>query len=146
MNRRLPLHLLAATLLVAGIVLTGYAQKTTPLTIHMSNFKSSEGVAMVNLFREKDDIPQKPFKSVKAMIANGNAEVLIYDLLPGSYAAIAYHDENSNGILDHKLGFPNEPMGFSNKWELGLFSGMPTFRKLKFEYGKSETVIEIIID
>ena len=50
------------------------------------------------------------------------------------YAAIVVHDKNSNGIIDHRFGMPNEPLGFSNNWKLSLFSGMPTFQKLKFSF------------
>jgi uncharacterized protein (DUF2141 family) len=64
----------------------------------------------------------------------------------GEYAAIAYHDKNSNSTLDHKMGFPNEPMGFSNNWNFSLFSGMPTFKKLKFNFESDNAVIEIPVD
>jgi uncharacterized protein (DUF2141 family) len=145
MNKKISIILPIVTLLSCGHARFSFAQETGHLTIHISNFQSSEGLAVVNIFREQDEIPQKPFMSLKAPVENGKAEILVSGLPNGNYAAIAYHDENSNGILDHKLGFPNEPMGFSNAWDLGLFSGMPTFRKLKFEH-KSATTIKIIVD
>ena len=101
---------------------------------------------MVNLFREQDEIPKNPFRTEKGKIENGISKIEFFDLPPGSYAAIVFHDENLNGILDHKFGFPNEPMGFSNKWKLTLFSGMPTFRKLKFQLDGIQKVIEIEIN
>jgi uncharacterized protein (DUF2141 family) len=71
---------------------------------------------------------------------------MIFENLPnGSYAAIVYHDENDNGTLDHKFAFPSEPMGFTNNWNLSLFSGMPTFKKLRFEHS-GQTRIDVKIN
>ena len=62
-------------------------------------------------------------------------------------AAILYHDQNSNGTLDHNFfRIPNEPMGFSNEWKLTLFSGMPNFSKLKFEYSEHKQDYKIDIE
>jgi len=107
------------------------------LTIVAGNFKSTSGKAVVNLFRQQDDIPKKPFRTGSAKIVNGRATIGFENLPVGYYAAILFHDENSNDIVDHRFGFPNEPMGFSNNWRLSLFSGMPTFEKLKFEFRES---------
>ena len=107
------------------------------LAIVAGNFESNSGKAVVNLFRQQDDIPKKPFRTGTAEIVNGRATIWFENLPVGDYAAILFHDENSNGIVDHRFGFPNEPMGFSNNWRLSLFSGMPTFEKLKFEFRES---------
>lgn len=116
------------------------------LTVKTTNFETTQGVAVINLFREQDDLPKKPFKTLTTRIQNGIA-IFTFDALPsGDYAAIVYHDENANGTIDHKMGFPNEPMGFSNNWNLSLFSGMPTFRKLKFEHQGPATTIEIKVE
>ena len=107
------------------------------LTIAAGNFKSNSGKAVVNLFRRQDDIPKKPFRTGTAKIVNGQATIGFENLPVGFYAAILFHDENSNDIVDHRFGFPSEPMGFSNHWRLSLFSGMPTFEKLKFDFHES---------
>ncbi|MBY0434606.1 MAG: DUF2141 domain-containing protein [Cyclobacteriaceae bacterium] len=108
--------------------------QTGTLNIEATNFKSDTGVAIVHLFREHDDLPRKPFMKATAKITNGKATIAFPNILFGDYAAILFQDENSNGILDHKFGLPNEPMGFSNQWKLSLFSGMPSFKKLKFRF------------
>jgi uncharacterized protein (DUF2141 family) len=122
------------------------AQEPGTLTINANNFESSTGKAVANLFRQQDDVPKHPFKTINTMIIDGKATLTFKDLPYGSYAVLVYHDENENGTLDHKFGFPNEAMGFSNNWELSLFSGMPTFRKLKFAHTRPETIIEILVD
>jgi len=122
-----------------------HAQSSGTLTIDAANFKSDKGVAVVHLFREQDDVPKKPFRNASQVIVNGRARIVFLDLPHGDYAAILFQDENSNGILDHRFGFPNEPMGFSNDWKLSLFSGMPTFYKLRFEFSKSKSTCQIAI-
>ena len=146
MNKISSLKYIAGLAFLVSICVKVNAQDRPKLVIQISNFKTSEGVAVVNLFRELDDIPKKPFMTLKGTIINGRSEIIFEDMAHGSYAAIAYHDENSNRTLDHKLGFPNEPIGFSNNWELGLFTGMPTFKKLKFAHQSQVTTIEIKVD
>jgi uncharacterized protein (DUF2141 family) len=133
-------------LIVLALSLPCFAQEAGVLTITATNFEGQDGTAVVNLFREQDDLPKKPFMTVKAIIASGVSELIIEGLPTGSYAAIVYHDENNNGTLDHKFGFPAEPMGFSNDWNLSLFSGMPSFKKLRFEHSGPHTAINIKVD
>jgi uncharacterized protein (DUF2141 family) len=127
-------------------VINSFAQRTETLTVIVTNFQNAKGHAVVHLFREQDDIPDKPFITIKASIKAGVGKTIFENLPIGSYAAIAYHDENDNGTLDHKLAFPSEPMGFSNGWKLRLFSGMPSFKKLRFEHGRSQTELAIKVD
>jgi len=121
------------------------AQSLGTLTIDAANFKSDKGVAVVRLFREEDDVPKKPFLKASHKIVNGKSRIVFQNLAYGEYAAILFQDENSNGILDHRFGFPNEPMGFSNDWKLSLFSGMPTFQKLRFEFSENKSTYFIAI-
>lgn len=127
--------------------LTAKAQGSSgTLIIEASNFESQEGIAIVSVFRENDDIPKNPYLQGKEVIANGKATIIFKDVPFGEYAAILFHDENANGILDHKFGFPNEPMGFSNDWDLSLFSSMPTFKKLKFQFNANDMRCEIVLN
>jgi uncharacterized protein (DUF2141 family) len=111
MNKRTYILILLSALFIRVSCVAQYAEM---LTITATNFKSQDGSAVVNLFREQDDLPKKPFKTVRASIASGLAKLIIEDLPIGSYAAIVYHEENDSETLDRKLGFPNEPIGFSN--------------------------------
>jgi uncharacterized protein (DUF2141 family) len=138
--------LILITTSILALVMNCLAQEAGTLRITATNFESENGQAVANLFREQDDLPKKPFRSVKTSIKDGLGELVFQGLPNGSYAVIVYHDKNDNGTLDHKLGLPNEPMGFSNNWNLSLFSGMPTFKKLRFEHKTSQTLIAIKID
>lgn len=138
--------IILTTLSILVLALNCLAQEVGTLTIIATNLESENGQAVANLFREQDDLPKKPFKTTKASIKEGVEELVFEGLPNGSYAVIVYHDKNDNGTLDHKLGFPNEPMGFSNNWNLSLFSGMPTFKKLRFEHKTSQTLIAIKVE
>lgn len=108
------------------------------LTVTIDHFSSNKGKAIVNLFKKGDDVTKEPFKQLSGKIANGVAEVVFKDLPYGDYAILMWHDQNSNGDLDHSWGIPAEPMGYSRGWSFSLFSGMPTFDKLKFEFSNQK--------
>jgi uncharacterized protein (DUF2141 family) len=134
---------ISLTIIIVSLSIFCQVTNCGNLIFQADNFKSNKGKAMVNLFRKGDDVFKKPFLQAKALIENGKSQVIIKDLPYGEYAAILWHDENSNGILDHSWGLPAEPMGFSNNWKLSIFSGMPTFDKLRFEFTKQKPICEI---
>jgi uncharacterized protein (DUF2141 family) len=130
---------------VASAVALAQTQNST-LTIAATNFSNTNGMAIVHLFRKNDNVPAKPFMKSTATITDGMASIIFKNIPYGEYAAILFQDENNNGILDHRWGFPHEPMGFSNAWSLSLFSGMPNFEKLKFRFTEVEPVCNIKIN
>lgn len=135
------------TVLLWGVLSMAFVSKTKPLQqtliIEADQFDNNTGVAVAYLFRKQDDIPEKPFIKIQSHILNNKANLAFEDIPYGEYAVIVFHDENSNGVLDHKMGFPSEGKGFSNEWKFSLFSGMPTFDKLKFEFTKTQTLHRI---
>ena len=101
----------------------------------------------MNFFREGDDLFGKPHLRIQAKIHNGEATFVFPQLEYGNYAVILFHDENGNGDLDHNiLRLPAEPMGFSNGFDLSLFSGLPSFEKLQFEFGKKSQPVVIAVE
>jgi len=121
-------------------------QTRSDLTFNLSGFANNSGQVLVQLFRKTDKVPTKPFKVIISKIANRNARVVIPDLEYGDYAAIIVHDLNGNGYIDHSWGIPGEPLGYTNHWKLTLFSGMPTFNKLKFTFTGSQNNYNIIMN
>ena len=70
--------------------------------------------------------------------------VVFSNLVPGRYAAIAFHDENGNGKLDKSfLGVPTEPYGFSNNAQ--GFLSPPTFDDAAMVLGDSDKAIRIVL-
>ncbi len=114
------------------------------LTVRLSPFSHSTGFAVVKLFRKQDDVMGKSFRRGQGKILAG-ASTLVFENIPyGEYALIAFHDQNANGDLDHNFfNFPDEPIGFSGRYSLGLFSGMPSFAKLRFVFNAAHEVYEI---
>jgi uncharacterized protein (DUF2141 family) len=127
------------TLFIVNMFITNvFSQIETTLTVNVTGFESNVGQALLQIFRESDDMPIVPFMTVKVNIANNEATFSVKNLTYGDYAVIVVHDQNSNGEIDHSWGIPCEPLGFSNDWKLSLLSGMPTFEKLKFTYSRSK--------
>lgn len=146
-----------ATFPAALIFLTPAAiwanDNTTPaptqntLTVRLSGFEHNRGMAVVSLYRKGDKLRGgSSFRRLKAQIVNGTATITFLDLAYKPYAIMAFHDENANDDLGHNfLGIPKEPMGFSNGFRPGIFSGMPTFKKLRFIFDARNTVVVITI-
>ncbi|NVO02045.1 MAG: DUF2141 domain-containing protein [Bacteroidetes bacterium] len=122
------------------------AKTSGNLTFSVTGCENNDGQIMVQLYRKNDEMPSSPFKKVKATIKNNKATVLIEGIPYGDYAAIIVHDENSNGMIDHSFGIPSEHLGFTNNWELTLFSGMPSFDKLRFAFSLTKTNFSINMD
>lgn len=123
----------------------GFSQTENPtgtLAFHIAGFENNTGQTIVLLYRKADKVPKSPYLQIKAEILNKESVVAVKDLPFGEYAAIVVHDQNKNGTIDHKWGFPAETLGYTNNWKLSLFSGMPTFEKLRFLFSRpDETVV-----
>lgn len=75
------------------------------------------------------------------------AKLAFPDLPHGTYALFLFHDENDNGTVDHNLlGIPTEPLGFSGGFKVSLFSGVPDFDDLKFEFTAKSRPLAIVVE
>ena len=134
-------------LLVAALGAFAQNKEThVPLAFKVTGFADDSGQLLVYLFRKEDRLPSDPFKILEIKIENKQASVEIDNLPFGNYACIFIHDKNANNHIDHRFGIPNEPLGYTNYWKLSLFSGMPTFEKLKFTYSASKNNYPIDMD
>lgn len=127
---------------------THAADASGELFIRASGFSHVRGHAVANLFREGDEVLnlKNAYRHAQVEIRDGKADINFTDLAYGTYAVSVYHDENDNGTLDHNvLHFPAEPLGFSNHFQLGFTSGMPTFEKMKFQFSPDVGVVEITV-
>lgn len=139
-----------ATLLLLLLGLANIAQAaqgTGNLTVLISGFRHDGGLAVVKLFRKQDDVMGKSFQRIRVSISTGRSTAVFTNLPYGEYALMAFHDENVNGELDHNfLRFPKEHMGFSGGFSLGLFSGFPSFLKLRFVFAETSEKYHIKIN
>ena len=133
---------------LAGILALGAARDADQdtLTIHATGFANARGHAIAKLYQPGDDVLGPGRWQSTATIVNGQARFVFSGLPRGRYAAVAFHDENDSGSIDHNaLGVPSEAIGFSNGFALGLLSGLPRFDKLRFEYAGEKQRIEIVV-
>lgn len=116
------------------------------IVVHANGFSHDHGQAIASLFREGQDVFQKPYLRTVAKIDQGKATLVFPHLEYGNYALMVFHDENGNDDLDHNvLRFPAEPLGYSNGFKLTLFSGMPNFEKLHFSFGAGAKPVDITV-
>jgi uncharacterized protein (DUF2141 family) len=134
---------LALLVLLTKLVLGG-STETTVLEVAASGFHDARGHAIARLYRPGDDVVGTPWKSLTAEIHHGKASFSFEALAPGRYAVVVLHDLNDNGVIDHTfLRLPAEPLGFSNGFTLGVFSGKPTFEKLGFAIAGERATIAV---
>lgn len=142
-------HHLTAALTVTFCLLTAPTLADTPqgnLVIHASGFADSSGQAVANLFLKDENVLEKPHIRISAAIQDGMATMSFPNVAYGSYAVTVYHDKNGNNEIDHNLlHMPSEPLGFSNGFKLGLFSGLPSYEKLHFEFSADTKPLDIVV-
>jgi len=125
-----------------------FAGQTTPstadLTIHITGFETSAGIAKMALINSKENYTEEtPFKGYDFKITNN--EVIETIPLPyGEYAIKVFHDENKNNELDTMVfGIPAERYGFSNDAR-GMF-GPPEYDAAVFKLDAPKKEISITI-
>jgi uncharacterized protein (DUF2141 family) len=73
-----------------------------------------------------------------------NPKIKLNQVKEGTYAFVAFIDENNNGVMDkNRLGIPKEPIGFSVS-KMGLF-GPPSFKKASYQIPGTKSV-ELVIE
>ncbi len=114
------------------------------LTIHVDEIRNDHGRVYVTLFNsastwldgklstQDDSVPAHP----------GQVSVTFHDVAPGRYAAVVFHDENGNTVMDYDLiGLPTEGFAFSN--QARPFLSAPSFDRCAFEMGGQNAQISI---
>jgi uncharacterized protein (DUF2141 family) len=113
------------------------------LTLRASGFAHAGGGAVAKLFIAGDNVLGAGRWQQSAPIERGATVFRFGGLAAGTYAAVVFHDENGNGVIDHGLLGPSEPLGFSGGFEIGLFSGRPDFERLKFDFNPPAQTLDV---
>ncbi len=125
------IHYLA--LLLTGTLLQ--AQNTVEVT--MTHFDSDTGKAHAALFNDESKFLKEGIAYQEAVINGKVAVVRFTDVPDGTYAISCFHDEDSNGELNMRMGIiPSEPYGTSN--DARGFFGPPKWEDAKFEVKNGE--------
>jgi uncharacterized protein (DUF2141 family) len=118
------------------------------LRIRLGGFRNDQGKVHCSIFNDKDPaaFPEHEDKWFKdawtPTIKSASAEIDFSGLPPGKYAAVCYHDENSNGKFDQNaLGIPKEGYCFSNNVK-PRFSA-PDFSQCAFDYKGGDQAISM---
>ena len=118
--------------------------KKATLTVEIRNIRDDDGRIQVALFKPCADFPSSACKPCdKRMIVASKGSVrFAFDVDPGDYALAAFHDQNSNGVIDTRLlGIPKEPYGFSNN--VRPWMSAPSFAECKVVIGTDNKAIFI---
>ncbi|MGO9771532.1 MAG: DUF2141 domain-containing protein [Roseiarcus sp.] len=131
-------------MILAAATSDAAASDKARLVVNAQGFEDSRGQAVAKLFQPVDNVLGRGHWEISAKISQGAAKFVFDNLEPGPYAVVVFHDQNANGVIDHNaIGFPAEPLGFSNGFSLGLTSGLPSFERLKFQISGPETSISV---
>jgi uncharacterized protein (DUF2141 family) len=149
-QRRSPKHAYVLALLSAWAFAHGAAHAQVPahytLDVQVLGLQSSQGQVIANLFKEGDDVFGTSRAKQAQAIDDKHCTLRFANLEAGRYAVVVFHDINGNNDLDHNVfRFPAEPLGFSNGFELSVFSGMPDSHKLAFDVGPNTKLLNITV-
>ena len=86
------------------------------LEVIVEGLRSTEGNVCVALHKREDAVEFPYGEGIAGIFRRAQRERVVFaDLLPGDYAAAAFHDADGNGELrTNILGIPIEGHGFSN--------------------------------
>jgi len=120
------------TLLAASLA-AALPALATDVSVEITGAASSKGQVLVALYNEETFL-KKPLKTLRIDLAPGTAVTGVFrDVPEGTYAVVAFHDENGNSKVDRNLiGIPTEKIGFTNNPTLW---GPPRFSDAKFVLG-----------
>ncbi|MGE5471329.1 MAG: DUF2141 domain-containing protein [Bacteroidota bacterium] len=114
------------------------------LTVNLAGLKNDRGNVRVGLYADpatfRKEASAVAIRQVPATA--GSLSVRFDDLPAGTYAIMAYHDEDANGELNRRFGmFPTEGYGLSNNPKI---SGPPRFADSAFQVdGSTQINIDI---
>jgi uncharacterized protein (DUF2141 family) len=115
------------------------------LTVHVTGIRSGDGRVRAGIFDSGDGFPLRVDDvaiKADAPIKDGEALIVFNDLPRGTYAVVAYHDENDNGRLDrNRLGKPREGAGIYRRPRSRF--PPPRFRNSSFEFRGTDSTIRI---
>jgi len=130
---------LFAVLMFAALSTVVFAQSPSCPGIHIKvlNIRNRNGTVDCALFDSPEGFPREFLLSAQNVmvikVRYTEARCDFEAILPGTYALVVVHDENSNGKLDTDwLGIPTEGYGFSNDAKALL--GTPSFAAASFLY------------
>ncbi|MCP3921574.1 MAG: DUF2141 domain-containing protein [Desulfobacterales bacterium] len=122
------------------------SEQTGIIKVTVRGFQSSEGTIMIGLYNKALLFPKtgKHLKGQAVKAIGKEVQVIFLGLPLGEYAIAAYHDKNSDMVLEKNfMGVPQEAYGFSNNVRGTL--GPPSFKEAKLNL-KNGSSLDVIIN
>jgi uncharacterized protein (DUF2141 family) len=130
-------HLLASLCLGLGLAQPAAAATDATVRVELSKLHNTRGDIGCLLFNAADGYPEvhaKAHREIHVPIDGDRAVCEFKGLMAGTYAVIAFHDENLNGKLDKNfVGMPQEGYGASKNVRPRLSA--PAFQDASFPAG-----------
>lgn len=130
-------------LLIIALLGAAGAASAATVQVRVDGVRNDTGVVQVALCDEAT-YPKDCRLTTSVPAKAGSVTVELPNVPAGSWAALAYHDENSNKKLDTNfVGMPKEGYGFSNGAK-GTF-GPPKFKDTAITVGEGTTSATVIL-
>ena len=131
---------LIAVFIIAAGALSADAET---LVVQIRDIRGKIHVALYNS-AESFLVDGQVLESQTLSAQEGIVEVVFANLQPGTYAAAAFHDENSSGEFDTNfIGIPREGYGFSNGAQAGF--GPPNFEDASVQLSRIVAETELLL-
>lgn len=135
------LHPALSGLLGCALLLPAMAAWSATVEVRVSGVSGARGKVNVAVC-DKERFLKQCAHSASAPTQAGETRVVVKGVPPGSWAVLAYQDENDNGELDRNLiGIPKEPYGFSRDARSRF--GPPGFEDAVIEVGDAPLVTKV---
>lgn len=130
-------------LLIIALLGAAGAASAATVQVRVDGVRNDTGVVQVALCDEAT-YPKDCRLTTSVPAKAGSVTVELPNVPAGSWAALAYHDENTNKKLDTNfVGMPKEGYGFSNGAK-GTF-GPPKFKDTAITVGEGTTSATVIL-
>jgi uncharacterized protein (DUF2141 family) len=136
--------ILRAAALTALVALRAGSATAADLTVTIEGIRNDHGRVYVTLFDGAGTWldADHSLQDLSVAAHPGPARIVFHGVAPGRYAAVTYHDENGNNVMDFDvIGLPTEGFAFSN--QARPFLSAPSFDRCAFEIGKEDAQISI---
>ena len=133
-------------LFICLIILFGDIPAIDSITVfvEINGFRNENGFCRLLLFESDQGFPDTPEEAelmLSSKIVSRNAN-FIFKIIPGKYAMVILHDENSDGKINKTwYGKPKEGFGVSNNPEIGFSS--PQFSESVLNIDEKNNYIKI---
>jgi uncharacterized protein (DUF2141 family) len=119
--------------------------QSASLTIEITNIRFEKGWIRLGLYNQPEEFPVNPSRTFdfrKTSLKEGMMEIILDDILPGTYVISLLDDVNGNDRMDYKLiKLPGEGFGFSNNIKPRLKH--PPFDHCSFQIPEGQSRVKI---